>query len=264
MLSSDDANATRPKRLMRPYVGFTPTMPQNAAGWRTEPPVSEPNAIGTMPAATAAAEPPDEPPGTRVRSMGLRAGPYAENSVDEPIANSSMFPLPTRIAPASRSFRATVDSYGLTYPSRIFEPHEVLSMVVAMLSFSTTGTPASAPPTGALSTATQRRVQVGREDAVEPATGPRRPRAARAKLASTIVRGAHLPLAHGGGDRARAGLRAAIRASPSRLVSRVFVRREARHEEESVDHRRHRRAVERAASPARTRRSAARGGRAGP
>src|ERR1044071_5542459 len=28
--SSDDAKATRPKRLTRPYVGFTPTMPQNA------------------------------------------------------------------------------------------------------------------------------------------------------------------------------------------------------------------------------------------
>ena len=63
--SSDDAKATSPKRLTRPYVGLTPTTPQNAAGCRTEPPVSEPSAIGTMPAATAAAEPPDEPPGTR-------------------------------------------------------------------------------------------------------------------------------------------------------------------------------------------------------
>ena len=113
MLSSDEANATSPKRLMRPYVGFTPTTPQNAAGWRTDPPVSEPNAIGTMPAATDAADPPDDPPGTRVLSSGFLAGPYAECSVDDPIANSSMLPLPTRIAPAARSFFATVESYGL-------------------------------------------------------------------------------------------------------------------------------------------------------
>jgi hypothetical protein len=42
-----------------------PTTPQSAAGWRIEPPVSEPSASGTKPAATAAAEPPEEPPGTR-------------------------------------------------------------------------------------------------------------------------------------------------------------------------------------------------------
>ena len=30
--SNDDANATRPERDTRPYVGFMPTTPQNAAG----------------------------------------------------------------------------------------------------------------------------------------------------------------------------------------------------------------------------------------
>lgn len=43
-------------------------MPQYEAGCRMEPPVSEPRERGTMPAATAAAEPPDEPPGTRAGS----------------------------------------------------------------------------------------------------------------------------------------------------------------------------------------------------
>ena len=50
-------------------------MPQSAAGWRIEPPVSVPSAHGASPAATAAALPPDEPPGTRVRSHGLSTGP---------------------------------------------------------------------------------------------------------------------------------------------------------------------------------------------
>src|SRR5215213_6162532 len=112
--SSDDAKATSPKRLTRPYVGFTPTTPQNAAGWRTEPPVSEPSAIGTIPDATAAADPPDDPPGTRSGAIGFRVGPYALFSVEEPIANSSMFVFPNGTAPASRRRRTTVASYGLT------------------------------------------------------------------------------------------------------------------------------------------------------
>ena len=44
-----------------------PTMPHSAAGWRIEPPVSVPSESGANPAATAAAEPPLEPPGTRAR-----------------------------------------------------------------------------------------------------------------------------------------------------------------------------------------------------
>ena len=67
-----------------------------------------------MPAATAAADPPDEPPGTRSGARGLRVGPYALFSVDDPMANSSMLVLPNTIAPASRSLRMTVASYGLT------------------------------------------------------------------------------------------------------------------------------------------------------
>jgi hypothetical protein len=51
-----------------------PVMPEKLAGWRIDPPVSVPVAAGTSRAATAAAEPPDEPPGTRVASQGFFAG----------------------------------------------------------------------------------------------------------------------------------------------------------------------------------------------
>ena len=61
-----------------------------------------------MPAATAAAEPPDEPPGTREVSQGFLTGPNAEFSFDEPIANSSQFVLPTIIAPASSNLSMAV------------------------------------------------------------------------------------------------------------------------------------------------------------
>ena len=87
-------------------------MPHSAAGWRIEPPVSVPIAHGARPAATAAALPPDEPPGTRVRSHGLSTGPKPEFSLEEPIANSSWLVLPSSGAPASASFLTTVAVYG--------------------------------------------------------------------------------------------------------------------------------------------------------
>ena len=55
-----------------PYVGFIPTTPQWDAGWRTEPPVSEPMAPMHMSADTAAADPPLDPPGILSGSQGLR------------------------------------------------------------------------------------------------------------------------------------------------------------------------------------------------
>ncbi len=54
-----------------------------------------------MRAATATAEPPEEPPGTRATSHGLRTGPKYEVSLDDPIANSSMLVLPSITAPAA-------------------------------------------------------------------------------------------------------------------------------------------------------------------
>ena len=68
----------------------------------------------TMPAATAAADPPEEPPGTRVGSTGFFTGPQALCSFDEPIANSSQLVFPTSTAPAAWSFAMAVPSYGLT------------------------------------------------------------------------------------------------------------------------------------------------------
>ena len=72
--------------------------------------MSEPSPHGASPPATAAAVPPPEPPGTRVGSHGLRDGPYAEFSVDEPIANSSVFVFPSSVSPAALQRAATVAS----------------------------------------------------------------------------------------------------------------------------------------------------------
>src|SRR5438034_11593983 len=99
-----------PYRETVPYVGRRPTFPQSADGCLIEPPVSDPSAHGASPADTAAADPPPEPPGTRAGSHGLRVGPYAEFSVDEPIANSSVFVFPSSVRLAALQRAATVES----------------------------------------------------------------------------------------------------------------------------------------------------------
>src|SRR3546814_14549078 len=62
----------RSSDLTTPGVARIETTPQNAAGVRRLPPVSEPEQIGTISAASATAEPPDEPPQVRAVSKGLR------------------------------------------------------------------------------------------------------------------------------------------------------------------------------------------------
>ena len=57
---------------MRPRDGLMPTTPQQLDGIRIDPPPSEPSAIGQRQAATAAADPPLEPPAVLPRSQGLR------------------------------------------------------------------------------------------------------------------------------------------------------------------------------------------------
>src|SRR5579884_4205904 len=120
-----------------------PTIPQSAAGWRVEPPVSVPIAHGASPAATAAALPPEEPPGTRARSHGFSTGPNPEFSFEEPIANSSWLVLPSSGAPAAVSFSTTVAVYGGRYPSRIREPAWLGIPAVQNRSLTATGTPPS-------------------------------------------------------------------------------------------------------------------------
>ena len=72
-----------------------------------EPAVSVPKESQPSPAATAAALPPEEPPGTRLVSHGLRGvGLKAEDSLDEPKVNSSRLTLPN-ITPPAASIRST-------------------------------------------------------------------------------------------------------------------------------------------------------------
>ena len=87
--------------LMRPWLGFSPTSPQADAGMRMLPPPSEALANGTIPAATAAAAPPLEPPGVRVGSHGLRVGPHAIGCVVGRLPISGLLVRPAITSPAA-------------------------------------------------------------------------------------------------------------------------------------------------------------------
>ena len=78
------------------------------AGMRIDPPPSPACASGTMPDATAAPEPPLEPPGLRSTSHGLRVGPYADGSVVGSSPNSGAFVLPITTNPAAFNLRVEV------------------------------------------------------------------------------------------------------------------------------------------------------------
>ena len=77
---------------------------------RIEPPPSEPCASASTPDATAAAAPPDEPPGVRAVSHGFRQAPFRSDSVTAVIPNSGVFDLPTTTKPASFIRRTTAAS----------------------------------------------------------------------------------------------------------------------------------------------------------
>lgn len=100
------------------------------------PAVCVPNATGTIPAATAAAEPLDDPPGVREVSWGLRVLPgvkYA-NSVDTVLP---MISAPCCLSSDTRD-ASTSDSDERRYPP---VPHAVGWSLVSMMSLMPTGTP---------------------------------------------------------------------------------------------------------------------------
>jgi hypothetical protein len=130
----------------RPYVGFNPKIPQNAAGIRTDPPPSVPRLSGPAPSATAAALPPLEPPAVRARSYGLRVMPDSGLSVTPFQPNSGVVVLPRNTAPCSRS-RATEGASSSQAPAgaMVLEPRRVGAPRRSRMSLTVTGTPSTSP-----------------------------------------------------------------------------------------------------------------------
>ena len=84
-----------------------PTSPHAAAGSRTEPPVSVPSAIGTIPLATAAPDPEDEPPQIYSGCHGLVGVPEYELCPVVPSPNSTDVKRPQSIAPCLSNLSMT-------------------------------------------------------------------------------------------------------------------------------------------------------------
>ena len=134
--------------LIRCRVVFSPTRPLLEAGMRIEPPPSLAWAIGTIPAATAAPEPPLEPPAERDVSQGLRVAPHAFGSVVATIPSSGVFVLPKVIRPAARKRWARVVSTGEVKLASLSSCMPRLSgspALAAPRSLSRNGTPLNGP-----------------------------------------------------------------------------------------------------------------------
>ena len=94
-------------------------------------------------AATAAEEPPEDPPGTKFSPTGFWTFPKKLVSFEEPIANSSQLSLPRSIAPWLHKFWVTVDSYVGTKLFNILLPAVVLTPFVQNKSLTAMGIPGS-------------------------------------------------------------------------------------------------------------------------
>ncbi len=131
---------------MRPYVHRSPTSPVKLAGVRIEPPPSLAVPNGTMPADTAAAVPPLEPPGVRLWAHGLRVTPSSGLAVYAHVPNSGVAVLPTGIAPAERSRPTWIESDVLGGSSANHRDPCVVGMPAqSSRSFTPNGTPANGP-----------------------------------------------------------------------------------------------------------------------
>src|SRR5262245_6268907 len=185
-------------------------MPQHAAGLRIEPPVSVPVAPGHRNAATAAPEPPLEPPGERSSAPGLRVGPYHGLSVVEPAANSWVLHLPIGTAPASRSRRTASASSAGTLSRKNDEPWVVRTPAVSKMSFTPIGTPWSGPrQRPAASSASARRA------------------ASRARPALTVTHAVRVGLSRSMGARSASGSsRAGTVRAATRLASSASERKQ--------------------------------------
>jgi hypothetical protein len=104
---SGRADARLPASGRLPADGLNPHTPHRCAGPRIEPPTSLPRSNAESPAATAAALPPELPPGVRARSHGLFVRPKSGLLVWLPDASGGRLVLPSRMAPAARSLATT-------------------------------------------------------------------------------------------------------------------------------------------------------------
>ncbi len=128
-----------------PWLVLRPTRSFQAAGMRTDPPVSDPMAAGASPNATDAAAPEDDPPGT-ARSSFRQGGVAVTGFRPRPEkASSDICVLPRHTSPPSVAVSRTAASRtGVRCRNRA-EPASVATPAVSNRSFQLSGTPSSGP-----------------------------------------------------------------------------------------------------------------------
>ena len=112
---------------------------------RSEPLRSEPISNATKPAATAAAAPPDDPPGARVTSQGLFVTPYTGLKLCQSASCCATLVLPNTTAPANFRRDTAMLSACTGMPSVPGMPQVVGSPSMLKHSFTVIGSPSSAP-----------------------------------------------------------------------------------------------------------------------
>jgi hypothetical protein len=110
-----------------------------------EPAPSLPGAMGTSPPATAAAEPPDEPPAVRCGSHGLRVGGARSVSTNGKMASSDVLSFPVMTMPARRTDLLVTSSTGERMCRHAREPIWAGKPAVKCRSLSPVGSPHSRP-----------------------------------------------------------------------------------------------------------------------
>ncbi len=172
-------------------------MPVSDAGQVIDPSVSVPIAADTIPAATATALPDDDPHADRSSAYGLRVSPPAALhplTEREPrmLAHSLRLALPRITAPAARSRATSGASRPVTLSASASDPAVVATgSAVSMLSFTSTGTPCSAPrgPRAARSASSARAssAALGFSASTACSAGPARSRAATRSRAADVA-----------------------------------------------------------------------------
>ena len=110
---------------------------------RIDPPMSEPVASMVAPAARAAPEPPDEPPGVSAVFQGLRVTPHSRLCVTGAQQNSGVVVRPCTTAPAAM-IRSTIGWVtSATYPCSSNDPSSHRRPAIGCSSLSISGIPSS-------------------------------------------------------------------------------------------------------------------------
>ena len=122
---------------------FKPTKSFQAAGIRTEPPVSDPIAPAAKSQAIDAAAPEEDPPATAAASL-IQAGVAVTGFKPKPLkASSDICVLPRQTKPCAVALAKTSASSAGTRPAKRAEPASVGYSALSNRSFQLIGTPSN-------------------------------------------------------------------------------------------------------------------------